>query len=733
MDTVCLKLMISLRLIADVLQKSRSARVLTVLLLGSGIGLAFSALSLFTTLELKTLDLRFRYGAHAEWADTSIVLVTVDQNSLDFIERSWGMKYPWPREYYGLLLEFLEKGKPRLVAFDYDFSQKDIDRLELDGAESDQLFADALARAGNVVLGVNLNVRESGDQPGDSILAGHIRGAGAALSGIPTYDRATAPLLSFQKSAAALGATNFSTDDDGIARRTPPSYAYRGGSIPQFAWACFDVLRGPAHNAHSTTTEPQFFDDSGNRLVYWYGRGGPAGVFRYYSIHALILSAAKMRQGLPPDVPPALFRDRNVIVGGSAAGLYDFKPTPFTYLEQYPGMEIQATVLSNLLNGHGVRNIPWMLGALITVLLSFLTAWFFFRSHRIALSTFLVLLTAAAYTGVAYWAFRTFAVWLPFVQPVLGIASTYAIAAVVSYAVEGQQKRVLRRAFNRYFSPNVVADILDNASQIELGGKTIEATVFFSDIKDFTSIAEKFAPKDLVHFLNEYFTLACDIILRNEAMVDKYIGDAIMAIFGAPIPRPDNARVACLTALEIQSALAAHHARPDRDPRTPTFTTRIGLHTGKMVLGNIGSNTRLDYTAIGDTVNLASRLEGVNKMYGTRIMISETTYEQAKDAIAARQLDFLRVKGKDIPVRIYELVGTANDVPAAMKEKIGLFEEGLQLYRERAFPRATAVFRKILTLDPEDGPSATFVKRCAELEQVQLPDDWDGVYTLTSK
>jgi adenylate cyclase len=279
----------------------------------------------------------------------------------------------------------------------------------------------------------------------------------------------------------------------------------------------------------------------------------------------------------------------------------------------------------------------------------------------------------------------------------------------------------------------VVADILDNANQVELGGKTIEATVFFSDIKDFTSIAETFTPKDLVHFLNEYFSLTSDIILKNEAMLDKYIGDAIMAIFGAPIPRPDNAKVACLTALEMQAALAAHHARPDRDARMPVFLTRIGLNTGKMVIGNIGSSSRLDYTAIGDTVNLASRLEGANKMYGTTILISETTYDQAREGIVARQLDFLRVKGKAIPVRIYELVGAPGSVPSTVTDKIGMFEEGLQLYRQRAFDRAADLFRKVTTLDPHDGPSAAYVKRCAELQQVSLPDDWDGVYILTSK
>jgi adenylate cyclase len=194
----------------------------------------------------------------------------------------------------------------------------------------------------------------------------------------------------------------------------------------------------PGRTTFNSSQTPEQFaaDDEGNRLAYWYGRGGPDGVFRYYSIHALIVSAAKMRQGLAPDLPPAIFRDKKVIVGGSAAGLYDFKPTPFTFLEQYPGMEIQATLLSNLLNGHSVHRAPWWSTALLTVLLSFCAAWFFFRTHRVALSTLLIALVGALYAAVAGFLFRSHAFWLR-LSSVLGMASTYALAAVVGYAVEG--------------------------------------------------------------------------------------------------------------------------------------------------------------------------------------------------------------------------------------------------------------------------------------------------------
>lgn len=704
-----------------------------VVAVGCCVGIGLSLFAPFETLEMKTLDFRFRFGSHPEWADTNIVIVAIDQNSLDFFASTRGLKWPWPREYYALLLGFLQEAHPRAIAFDYDFSQKDEDRLEVDGNESDASFAEAMTSSGNVALGFNLAVKEQGDQAGGTLLSRHLIPLTNDTSGLPRFGRAVAPLQIFQEGAARLGVTNFDTDEDGIARQSNLMYRFDSSRVPQFAFAANMVATGtpPGRVDSLLAAIPQ--DRNGKFLIYWYGRGGPSGVFRYYSAHALIVSGVKMRKGIAPDISPEIFRDKCVFVGGSAAGLWDYKPTPFTFLEIYPGVEIQATLLSNLLNHHFVKRTPAVLGYLLAALLSGLAALIFYRVHRVSLASLLVAALAALYVTVAMFLFRWELLWLPLVTPLATVATTYALAAVTSYALEGQQRRMLRRAFNRYFSPHVVADILDNSAQVELGGKTIEATAFFSDIKDFTSFAERCTPKELVHFLNQYFSVASDVILRNEAMLDKYIGDAIMAIFGAPIARPDNARIACLTALEVQEVLAAYHGRPDRDPGMPVFITRIGLHTGHMVIGNIGSSSRLDYTAIGDTVNVASRLEGVNKVFGTNIILSETTYEQAAEAIAARPLDFLKVKGKAIPIRIFELVGRAGQITQLQGEIIGLFSEGLQFYRKQEFEKAVAVFTRVQSIDPNPVPSGLYLKRCAELSRQALPDDWDGVYTMTSK
>jgi adenylate cyclase len=725
--------MSTLTSLAERLKKSRPALALAVLILGTGIGIGLSHVPPFDVLELKSLDLRFQTGSHPAWADTNVVVVAVDENSLKFFESTRGIKWEWPREFYGLMLDFLEEAHPRLIAFDYEFSQPDRDLLEVDGRESDALFAEAMARSRNTVLGFRLDRLTEGDRQGRAIIPSHIQPDAPPRENRLSFDGVTAPLEQFQESAARLGVTNFDSDPDGIARHMPLVYQFGRALVPQFAFASYMLAQDLSLGQMDSTARALAVDDSDRFLLYWYGRGGPGGVFRYYSAHALIVSGVKLKAGLAPDISPDLFRGKCVFVGGTAAGLWDFKPTPFSHLEPYPGVEVQATLLSNLLSRHFLHRPGEWLVLLNTLLLSALAAFLFFRVHPVGLATALVALSALVYAALVFVAFTSWLVWVPVVAPGLGIVATYALAAVTSYAVEGQQKRFLRRAFNRYFSPHVVAEILDRSEEVELGGKAVEATVFFSDIKDFTSIAERSSPKELVSLLNAYFSVATEVILQNEAMLDKYIGDAIMAIFGAPIARPDHAKVACLTALQVQTVLAAYNGRPEREPSTPAFETRIGLHSGNMIIGNIGSSSRLDYTAIGDTVNLASRLEGVNKVFGTKIIISEMTYEQAKEAIEARPLDFLRVKGKAIPVRIYELVGPRGNVPAPLVEKTRLFDEGLHLYREREFAQATALFTQILSSDPHDMPSSLYIKRCADLAGQHLPDDWDGVYTMTSK
>jgi len=712
------------------IQKSKTLQILVLAAIGTIFTLILQVGGVLDSVELKTLDWRFLEASHPEEADTNIVLIAIDQNSLDAFQNR-NVIWPWPREIYGVALDYFRAAGARSVAFDILLDRKDFDRRESDGAFTDSVFAEAIKNSGNVLLVTYATKRLKEDEPGSIILDRHLGSGGFSSLAVPRVDRAVAPLRQFQEAARILAVTNFESDPDGISRRVPLVYQFKKKFIPYFGLADYMVDKNIPISQLSDVVKTIPVSNDGNFLIYWYGKGGTDGVFRYYPFATVVTSALNFQSGAVPPLPPSLFKNKVIIVGGTAPGLWDMRATPFTSLEAYPGMEIHATMLSNLLNDHYLRDMPYWVTSSLIVILALLGAIVFFRIRRLsaAVVTFLVIL--AFYIGLTFLVFYNEKLWLPMLTPSMAFISTFAFSAFYSYSTEGRQRRELRRAFNRYLSPAVVSQIVEHSGALELGGNTVEGTVYFSDIKDFTNIAESMQPKELVAYLNEYFSLASDLILKRDAMLDKYIGDAIMAIFGAPIPKPDHANLACLTALEIQRSLGAFYKK--KSAQTPRFTTRIGLNSGKMIVGNIGSTQRLDYTAIGDTVNLASRLEGVNKYFGTRIIISENVYRLAKDAIEARELDLIRVKGKNVPIRIYELVGEHGTLNENTREFMSLFQEGLQYYRSQKFDQAAHQFESLLNVNPEDGPCTTYVERSKLLAMQKLPENWDGVFTLTTK
>jgi adenylate cyclase len=278
----------------------------------------------------------------------------------------------------------------------------------------------------------------------------------------------------------------------------------------------------------------------------------------------------------------------------------------------------------------------------------------------------------------------------------------------------------------------LVQDLLKHPEKLRLGGEKRVLTVFFSDLAGFTSMSEKLTPEEVVTMLNRYLTAMTDIILASGGIIDKYEGDAIMAFWGAPLPQEDHAARACLAALDNQARLAELREEFIRTGLPPVHA-RIGINTGEMIIGNLGSIQRFDFTVIGDSVNLASRLEGAGKEYGTAILISEETYRQAQPQVEVRELDLLQVKGKHLPVRIYELVAKKGGLDADRKRVCGLFAEGLDLYRKQDWGEAVRRFQQVLELIPEDGPSKTFIRRCQSYRENPPEPGWDGVYRLTTK
>lgn len=314
------------------------------------------------------------------------------------------------------------------------------------------------------------------------------------------------------------------------------------------------------------------------------------------------------------------------------------------------------------------------------------------------------------------------------------LASLFAMVIINArfYLAEMGQKALIRDAFGQYLSPRVVAELVKDPHKLALGGEEREMTAYFSDIAGFSTFSEKMSPTELVNALNEYLTKMCDIIIGREGTVDKFEGDAIIAFWGAPAIQENHALLACLASIDMNKALVPIREKWLAEGR-PALHVRMGLNSGRMVVGNMGSAQRLNYTMMGDAVNLASRLEGANGAYGSDIMISESTYQACADHIDVRELDRIRVVGKTEPVTVYQLLERKNETPPELTDLVTTFEAALAKYKDRDFKTALNSFEKCLGIMAEDGPSQVYVERCRMLIESPPPADWDGVHTLSQK
>jgi adenylate cyclase len=691
-------------------------------------------------LELKTLDFRFRHFTNNTQPSDRVVIAAIDEKSLYELKKNYNTVWKWPRDIYALLVEYFQRGGATVVAFDILFSDPDIDRLTTDGAVTDGKFAAAMGKAGNVILSMQfletVNVL-TGDNPYTPALDSLRIVVNDRRSPLKRYPSAILPLSQFQRNSASVGFVNYQEDEqDGICRRIQIADKFQEKLFFQLGVASYLKALG---NPPCELNAGKFFR-AGNYefpltadndfIISWYGRGGLDGVFRYYSIDSLIASALQEKEGNIPFIPSTRFKSKIVIVGGSAAGLYDFKSTPFTAYNPYPGMEITATFLSNLLQQDILRRMNPVITILAIILFSIIISFLFAKVHKIRIVVSCSLILSLVWMVLALILFKTQNLWIDIAIPEFSIMVTFAVSAVLSYYTEGRARKYLRNVFGRYLSPMVVTEILNRETGPELGGTQIEGTVFFSDIKNFTAISESMPPAEVVKLLNNYFSISTEILMKNEGLLDKYIGDAIMAVFGAPIEKYNHANLACKTVLEINRAINNSFLEGKAKIQ---LITRFGVSTGLMVVGNIGSERRLDYTAIGDTVNLASRLEGVNKMYGTNIIISQYTKDKIGEEFFTREIDTIRVKGKTQAIRIYELLDQISLNDESFHRCIEHFAEGLRHYKNGEFRNAMISFQSGQAFKADDGPTNVFIKKCDNYLFSPPSGIWDGVTTIEFK
>jgi adenylate cyclase len=416
--------------------------------------------------------------------------------------------------------------------------------------------------------------------------------------------------------------------------------------------------------------------------------------------------------------------------GLTAAGTHDLNPMPFS--ARYPMVGAIANVFNTIVTDQFIMPLPDIWNIPLFIAIGLFTGYILSSRTTIRGSLFTVLFLIF-YLLFAYELFAAKRIWIEVVGPTGIIILSDVTIVWYKFSTAEKKRKFIRTAFEHYMNPAVVDQIADNPDMLELGGKEMVLTAFFSDVAGFTTISEKLTPHQLVELLNEYLTEMTDIVLKYDGLLDKYEGDAVMAVFGAPIHFPDHAMKACYAALEMQAKLREMREKWKAEDR-PQLEARIGLNTGPMIVGNMGSLTRFDYTVMGDAVNLASRLEGVNKQYSTNVMISEFTFEHCKSDIVVREIDLIRVKGKDKPVRIYEVLARSDDgLPDEMKSVTESYSAGLEAYRQKQWETGIAAFQQALDIKPDDGPSLTYIQRCKLYSNAPPPEDWDGVYVMTTK
>lgn len=731
--------------------------------------------ALFEIIEAKTLDIRFWLRGPRSPGD-DIVIVAVDEKTEDELGRWQSSGRRWIAEF----VHILHQEGANVVGFDLTLAEPDegavLEAMEavkawhieqeqgacanlpevlayLDGLKTtynyDRQLQQAIQEAGNVILGIyHFWSPNSAAHLTPETHDAYQQLINRAKYTITKFYEGITPqplrlmhsygvepnLPIFSEAARSFGHFNALPSSDGYIRYFPMIVEYMGEYYPSLN---LEMARAALHPSPTPIIyawgkegggNVDFIqlgkialptDEQGKLLINFYG---PGHTFPHYSLSDMLLQK----------IPPGTFRDKIVLLGFTSAIYQDLHSISFEQ-DSYPGVEVHATIIENILRQDFLTKPEWtiLLNALIILLLGIVLGIALHRSSpyqgtAIALACLLIV------AALAYAVFLFYRIWLNVTFPLFFIVIDYLMIVTHKYFTEERRKKQIKQVFQHYVSPRIVDQILENVEELKLGGERKQLTVFFSDIRGFTTISETLTPEELVRFLNEYLSAMTKIVLAYDGTVDKYIGDAIMAFYGAPIQQADHAVKACRTALDMIARLnKLDGAWKIRD--LPPIRIGIGMNTGEMSIGNMGSEERFEYTVMGDHVNLASRLEGLTKEYGTDIVMSQFTYEVIRnEPFIIRELDSVRVKGKREPVTIYELkgYGVADERTSTLLE---MFADGLKAYKNRQWEQAIKAFQEIVRLHPDDGPSQTYNTRCKEFMQNPPPGDWDGVFDMKMK
>jgi len=679
-----------------------------------------TALGLTKQFELTSGDWRRKLFTSSNLSD-DVIIVEITANSIKK-GKKWGIGWPWPRDTYANMLSVLKKYGAKVATFDFMFSEQ-----STFGVTDDQAFITAITNFGPVVMACRFGINKKSEQwkninkkykPEEikknnaqekkiaSTLSQFSMKVKEGKDGININEMvhiSVPPYYEYLPAITGMGDVKVIFDNDGIVRNSSLIIKHHGRYFANLSLATLKVTLGfdrISTSKHSIKLSKKGkvirdipLNREGNFPIKFYGSYSDLQKQKkIITIDALYLA---MELAVPGTLKaqgfdPKLLKDKIVLFGSTAPGLRDLRPNPFA--KQDPGVFIYMNVINNILHKDWI--IP--------------------------------------FDGIIFYFFNI----LIDVAPVLlTVTLSFIIGIIVNYILENQQKNFIQGAFSQLLAPAILNQLIENPDLLQLGGETKELTIFFSDIQGFTTLSEALeTPEKLVEILNEYLTAMTEIILRYDGYVDKYEGDAIMAFWGAPIDDDEHAWKGCWAALDNQVKMKEMQAKfEEMGLPGGKLKVRIGLNTGEAVVGMMGSIQKLNYTTIGDPVNLASRLEGANKQYSTLVMISEATREQAAHKIETRPLDLIRVKGKTLPTEVHELIAKKGEATPKQLELMQLFTTGVEHYRKMDFAAALTEFSKIKTIFPEDGPTRVYTNRCKEFIVNPPAEPWDGVFTMTTK
>lgn len=672
----------------------------------------------FDEIESRTWDWRLRSIAASTSADPNIKIIVIDQSSLDHFARNDSVYWPWFREMYVAVIKYLQRSGARGVAFDILFTEP-----SAYGVEDDKAFEEAMAGSLPVLVGAAL--RTSGSTGADAAQLEVFRAKQESRrkltrfddfylrnDQIPHYSAVTLPISGLLSGSAAIGNVAALPDKDGVFRHHSPGGFYQTTPVLGLPFALYDRVLGKDGQQRPID---EFYNERGKLTLRF--NSGSRG-YKTFGIDSIIVSQRQFEKGEPLAVPESEFKDAWVLVGMNAPGLLDLRPTPLS--PTTPGVEYNATVLDNLLHRNFIRRTPIPFDIGLSVLLAIAASTLCLAPLAGRAQFILLPLLFAAYIAATFAAGHA-GYWIPLALPMSAMLLAVIAALGFQYQSEGRKRRQVRHAFQHYVSSSVIDQILEDPANLSLGGERREVTVFFCDIAGFTSISEGLEASQLGKFLNYFLSEMTEVLLEHGGTVDKYVGDAIIAFWNAPLPVENHEERAVRAALRCQERIREISAHM-KEEFGIDVKMRIGLSTGTVSVGNFGSRKRFNYTVIGDTVNLASRLEGANKNFGTLILMSQSTQAALDGAIPTRKVATLRVVGKSEVLNVYEPI-SESEIGSGVPEAIALFEKGDLEAAETAFSAA-----------PSTGLTESYLKRIRrDIDLKRLGEPWSPVWNLSDK